>query len=399
MQFQVRILQEGENVAALTMDARDAAEAASLAKAQGHAVLSVRPRAAWPDLPNWRAHFGSGFQLTLFSQELLTLLRAGLNLVEALETLAEKEHRSEQRKILQSLIARLYEGHPLSHALRQYPAFFPPLYVAAVHASEKTGDIVEALQRYVSYQSQVDAVRKRIVSAAIYPALLLVAGTAVTLFLLFYVVPKFSRIYEDVGRDMPFFSQLLMGWGQLLEGNKLLVFAALLALGGTAVYLVTLPAFRRRLMEQLWRIPALGEHLKIYQLARFYHTMGMLLRGGIPVVAALDMVSGLLSHLQQAALARASQAIREGLPISVALESHDLTTPVSVRLLRVGERTGNMGEMMERIAGFYDDELARWVDWFTRLFEPLLMTFIGGVIGLIVILMYLPIFELAGSIQ
>jgi general secretion pathway protein F len=399
MRFQIRVLQEGDNVAALTLDARDAAEAASMAKAQGHEVLSVKSQFAWPVFSGLGGRFGSGFQISLFSRELLTLLRAGLNLVESLETLAEKEHRSEQRKMLHGVIARLYEGHPLSHALQQYPAFFPPLYVATVRASEKTGDIGEALERYVTYQTQADAVRKRIVSAAIYPALLMVAGTAVTLFLLFYVVPKFSRIYEDVGRDMPFFSQLLMSWGMLLEGNKLLVITVLLGLIGGAAYLLFLPAFRRRLLEQVWRVPTLGERLKIYQLARFYHTMGMLLRGGIPAVTALDMVSGLLPHAQQAALERASKAIREGLSISVAMEGHGLATPVSVRLLRVGERTGNMGEMMEQIAGFYDDELARWVDWFTRLFEPLLMAFIGGVIGLIVVLMYLPIFELAGSIQ
>jgi general secretion pathway protein F len=399
MRFQVRVLQDGAGVAALTLDARDAEEAARLAKAQGHAVVSVKSHIAWPALSGLGGRFGSGFQITLFSQELLTLLRAGLNLVEAMETLAEKEHRSEQRKLLHGIIATLYEGHPLSFALQQHPAFFPPLYVATVRASEKTGDISEALTRYVAYQAQIDAVRKRIVSAAIYPALLMVAGTAVTMFLLFYVVPKFSRIYEDVGHDLPFFSQVLMGWGQFLEGNRTLVIAVWLGLLGGVAFLVTRPAFRRWLMAQLRRLPAVGERLKIYQLARFYRTMGMLLRGGIPAVTALDMVSGLLPQSQQGPLGQAAQAIREGLPISAAMEGQGLTTPVSARLLRVGERTGDMGNMMEHIAGFHDDEMARWVDWFTRLFEPLLMAFIGGVIGLIVVLMYLPIFELAGSIQ
>lgn len=399
MRFHIRVLQQGGAVGALTLDAHDAAEAASLAKAQGHAVLSVRSGLSWPGLAGLRGRLGSGFQLGLFSQELLTLLRAGLNLVEALETLAEKEHRGEQRKLLLSVIARLYEGHPLSFALAQHPVFFPPLYVATVRASEKTGDIAEALARYMAYQTQVDAVRKRIVSAAIYPALLMVAGTAVMLFLLLYVVPKFSRIYEDVGRDLPFFSRLLMSWGEMLTGNKPLVMAVLLGLVGGAAYLVTRPAFQRWLVAQLWRLPALGERLKIYQLARFYRTMGMLLRGGIPAVTAFDMVSGLLPQVQQSSLGLAAKGIREGLPISVAMEAQGLTTPVSMRLMRVGERTGDMGDMMERIAGFYEDDMARWVDWFTRLFEPLLMAFIGGVIGLIVVLMYLPIFELAGSIQ
>jgi general secretion pathway protein F len=139
--------------------------------------------------------------------------------------------------------------------------------------------------------------------------------------------------------------------------------------------------------------------MHIYQLARFYRTLAMLLKGGIPVVTALDMVSGLLQPVLQGRLKLASLAIREGQPISRAMEAQELTTPVALRMLRVGERTGNMGEMMERIAGFYDEEMARWVEWFTKLFEPVLMALIGLVIGVIVILMYMPVFDLAGSIQ
>jgi general secretion pathway protein F len=124
----------------------------------------------------------------------------------------------------------------------------------------------------------------------------------------------------------------------------------------------------------------------------------MLLRGGTPIVAALDMAAGLLSPVLQYDLGRARQAIREGKPISQAMSENGLTTAVARRMLRVGERSGRMDEMMDRIAAFLDEEIARWIDWFTRLFEPLLMAFIGVVIGIIVVLMYLPVFELAGSI-
>ena len=139
--------------------------------------------------------------------------------------------------------------------------------------------------------------------------------------------------------------------------------------------------------------------MHVYQLARFYRTLAMLLKGGIPVVTALDMVSGLLQPALRGQLKLASNSIREGRTISQAMEAYELTTPVALRMLRVGERTGNMGEMMERIATFYDEEMARWVEWFTKMFEPLLMALIGAVIGLIVILMYMPIFDLAGSVQ
>ena len=159
------------------------------------------------------------------------------------------------------------------------------------------------------------------------------------------------------------------------------------------------PATRATLTRAAWRAPAIGEHLRTFELARFYRSLGMLLSGGIPIVSALGMVSGLLSVQLRSGAAATTEAIRRGETISAAFARGELTTPVAARLLRVGEKSGRMGEMMERIAVFHDEEMARWVDWFTRLFEPLLMVFIGLTIGLIVVLLYMPIFELAGSIQ
>jgi len=139
--------------------------------------------------------------------------------------------------------------------------------------------------------------------------------------------------------------------------------------------------------------------MRIYQLARFYKTLGMLLRGGIPITQALEMVSGLLQAHFLPKVNAAAKHIREGKTISGAMEMEGLTTAVGNRMLRVGERTGMMGDMMERIGNFHDEEIARWVEWTTKLIEPLLMAFIGIVIGGIIVLMYMPIFELAGSIN
>lgn len=152
-------------------------------------------------------------------------------------------------------------------------------------------------------------------------------------------------------------------------------------------------------MAKAWQIPKLGETLRIYQLARFYRTLSMLLRGGIPLMTAMQMVSSLLQPLLRSKLAFVANDVKEGKPLSSAMEMHGLTTSISVRMLRVGERTGQMGDMMERIGIFYDDEIARAVEWFTKLLEPALMIIIGLVVGLVVVLMYMPIFELAGSIQ
>ena len=396
MHFEVKALRAGKDVVAMSFDAADVNDAAGQAQAQGYDVLSVKARQEWLRWPQAR---GTRFSLMLFSQELRALLDAGLTQVEALETMVAKERHPQNRNVLQRIIDKLYEGHALSYALQQMPEMFPPLYIATIHASEKTGDLDESLARYIDYQSRMDVVRKKVVSASIYPVLLLGTGGLVTMFLMLYVVPRFSRIYEDLGTDLPFFSRILMQWGQLLETHSSLTLSMFADSVTAITYLLTRPALRQQLMRVLWRIPAVGERIRVYQLARFYRTLGMLLRGGIPVVSALEMVSGLLEPALRQRLVQASDCIREGQPISYAMETYGLTTPVAQRLLRVGEHTGGMGEMTERIANFYDEEMARWVDWFTRLFEPLLMAFIGLVIGFIVIMMYFPIFELAGSIQ
>jgi general secretion pathway protein F len=396
MRYQVKALRGEDELTAFALDAADANDAANQAQDQGYTVIAVSPKAAWPA---WRKAGAGRFPLVLFSQELLALLEAGLSLMESLETLAEKEQQPQVRKTLVQMIATLYEGHTFSHALQHAAAKFPLLYVATVRASEKTGGLPEALSRYVAYQKQMDAVRRQVVSASIYPLLLAGVGALVTLFLMAYVVPRFSHIYAEIGGELPLMSRLLMGWGQLLDAHGAAILTATVMTLLGAAYAATRPASKQWLMRKLGQLPSVGSRLHVFQLARFYRSLGMLLRGGMPVVSSLQMVSDLLETSLRGQLALASARIREGHALSSAMEQYGLTTPVASRMLRVGERTGRMGEMMERIAAFYEEETARWVERFTRLFEPLLMVFIGLVIGGIVVLMYFPIFELAGSIQ
>jgi general secretion pathway protein F len=236
-----------------------------------------------------------------------------------------------------------------------------------------------------------------VISASVYPIVLLGVGGLVVLFLLGYVVPRFAGVYEEVGRELPWLSQLLLEWGRFINANGALLAVAFVAAAVAAVFgFAQLKELTGRLAR---RVPAIGERLRVYHLARFYRTLGMLLRGGTPLVTALGMASGLMPAVLRPQLAAATQRIREGASISSAMEAAGLATPVALRLLRVGERSGEMAEMMDRTAAFHDDELARWIDLVTRLFEPLLMAVLGVVIGVIVVLMYLPIFELAGSLQ
>ncbi|CAK9889106.1 MULTISPECIES: type II secretion system F family protein [Pseudomonas] len=395
MRYELKALGKA-GVVLVQVDAEDAGQAREQVEQQGLRVVSVRSCQRLAGL-RWRR--GEVFNLVLFSQELTTLLNAGLPLIDALESLAEKETAPQARKTLGQLVRLLYEGKSFSQALGQLPSVFPPLYVALVQSSEKTGALGDALGRYVAYRQRMDEVRQKIISASIYPLLLLLVGGGVVLFLLGYVVPRFSLVFEGLGTELPWMSRWLMQAGMFLHANQM-------AMGSGFVLLMVLlfalrrePRVRRWLNRQLERLPALHKRLVMYELARFYRSLGILLQGGIPILTAMAMARGLLGAAGAQRLEQAGERVKEGLSLSAALEAGHLVTPVSLRLLRAGEQSGNLGQMMERSADFYDEEISRWIEWFVRLFEPLLMTFIGLLIGLIVILMYMPIFELASSIH
>ncbi|MDM3888561.1 type II secretion system F family protein [Pseudomonas sp. BCRC 81390] len=386
-----------QGVVQLQIDAEDPEQARRQAKDQGLRVLSLHGQggALWQLARRRQA----SFELVLFSQELATLLGAGLPLIDALESLAEKSPAGATRKVLNELVRQLYEGRSLSQALAAQPRAFPPLYVALVQSSERTGALADALTRYIGYRQRLDLVRQKLLGASVYPLLLLLVGGGVVLFLLGYVVPRFSQVFEGMGSELPWLSRGLMQVGLFLHAWQLP-----LALGG--IGLLTLlwllrrrPRVRRWAARQLRRVPALHQRLLMYELARFYRSLGILLQGGIPVLSAMGMAHGLLGSVAAQGLEQACQRVGEGLPLSEALQAGQLVTPVSLRLLRAGEQSGNLGEMLERCADFHDQEIGRWVEWFVKLFEPLLMTFIGLLIGLIVVLMYMPIFELASSIH
>lgn len=396
MRFEIKGIKLDGRIDTFGIDALDESTARQQAGGLGYSILSINRATDFSWL--WRRR-GDRFPVLLFSQELLVLLNAGLPLVVAIETLAQKERNTSVQSTLQRIAETMRQGRTLSAALTQHPGAFSSLYVSTIRASERTSDLAPALTRFIAYQNQVDAIRKRLVNASIYPALLIFAGGLVSLFLLLYVVPRFGKIYEERATDLPWMSQVLLYWGNLVEGHAWLVVSALAATVIGIGSVLRLAHVRASIESLMWRMPAIGERMKVYQLARFYRTIGMLLRGGLPLVSALDMGANLLHPVLRERLTRASLAISEGRPVSQSMEQSGLTTPVALRLLAVGEQSGNMGEMMDRIAQFHDEEISRWVDWFTRLFEPLLMALIGVVIGGIVILMYMPIFELAGSLK
>jgi general secretion pathway protein F len=395
--FRLQVVQAGKAPEWVELPAANEADAILQAAGRGWQVLALQSALA----TERRARAGQGgtFPLLLFSQELLALLEAGLNLTEAIATLHAKEASGGVRERLAMVLQALREGRNLSDVLEDHPQEFPDVYVATVRASERTGDLPHALARYIAYQLQFDGIRKKLVSAAIYPVMLLVVGGFVTLFLLGYVVPRFSAVYESSGRDLPWLSLTLLAFGKLIHAHWQLAVAGMLAaLVGTG-WALSQPAGRGWLLNQVLKVPMLARRADDFRLARFFRAVSLLLASGIALPKALGMVTGLLSPAQQQALRAVRQAIDQGQPLSQALRDHGLSGAVADSLIRVGERSGQMAEMLERTARFHDEDFSRWVDWASRLLEPVLMTVIGLIVGTVVVLMYMPIFDLAGSLQ
>lgn len=394
MQFEVRALTVDNRLQTLLIEAADLAAARKTVEAQRLKVVSLKARGGM------RSGSRRGtFSLVMFSQEMLALLEAGLSLVEALEGLIEKESSPVSRAVMEAMINRIREGSRLSDAVAMQPEFFPPLFVGIVRAAERTSDLPQALRRFIDYQTRLDMVRGKIISATIYPAVLFTVGGLVGLFLMTYVVPRFAAVYKDSGRDMPWMSRLLLSWGDLLGQHTMLVGGMLLALVVAAVWYVRRNSRQGRWAQLAKRIPGIGERARILELSRLYMTLGMLLEGGIPIVMALDMIETSVSAETRIKLALARSEISNGEQVSHAFELHDLSTPIALRMLRVGERSGQLGTMLTRSAQFYEGESARWIERFSKVFEPALMALIGVVIGVIIVLLYMPIFDLAGSLQ
>ena len=398
MQFHIRALSIDHVMMQLTIDARDEAEARQQMGERGLFVAAILPASRFSTNSGQRADHMKALSLVLFSQELLALLNAGLSIVEALDALLEKETGSVQRRIVGRLLTGLREGKRFSSVLTEQPEQFGALYIGIIKAAEGTSDLPRSLSRFIDYQQRIDAVRAKVISASIYPLILLAVGGGVGLFLIGYVVPRFAEVYQGTGRALPWLSQQMLNYGKFASthlglmavGALSMVFASILLLRGLTTGTIS---------GVLSRLPGVGERIRLYALARLYLTLGMLLDGGIPIMPALHTVQEIVPPALSTALERTIKLIGAGTPMSQAFEAEHLTTPVSLRLLRVGERSGDLGAMLMQSAAFHDGEINRWIDRFTRMVEPLLMATIGIVVGAIVILLYMPIFDLADSLQ
>lgn len=394
--FDIVALAPQGDVRSTRVHAASAAEATRHLQAQGLRVLACTPARADRRAP---AAQRSRLDVAQFAQELAALLDAGLGMLAALETLGSRNRSPHLRALFGRLARAVSDGRTLSQALAREPADFPELLVAAVAASEETGDLPSALRRFGDNQAELRALRARLLGAAIYPAILLAVGAAVVVFLLAVVVPRFALLIERAPNELPFASRLLLGAGAFLAEHPW-PFAALAAALVAAAVAVIVRAHRNG-----WQVPGLqrawliGPLIRLFRQAQFFRTTAMLVGGGIPALRAFSLAAGLLTPEDRHALQGACARIAQGHALGDALAGCGIADVVAHRMLEVAGRTGRLAEALGRIAAFQEQQLAGTLDVVARLLEPAMMVFIGLVIGGIVVLMYLPIFELAAGLQ
>lgn len=395
--FLVRAMDASQRIVEIKIDALDEADLERQVATRNLVTLTCRATSR-----SLGSSFGSRaakFDLLLFVQELNALVSAGLSITETLDTLLERTSTAQGQLVLQRLLEHLKQGLRLSQAMQQQPEVFPPLLVGVIQSSEDTSDLPRALLRYLQYETQLQGLRHKITSAAIYPVILISVGSLVALFLLGYVVPKFAGVYQNGSRELPVASHLLLLTGQWIAEHRGLTSSVL----GAGILGLAWKLSELKKSGQWWRVlrfvPGATPRLEVLELSRLYLTMSMLLEGGLPIERAMHLASSVLMPARQLHWQKVRHQVYEGSSLTSAMEAHGFCTNVAQRLLRVGERSGQIGMMLGKAAAFYESETARWIEQFTKTFEPVLMAIIGIVIGLIVILLYIPVFDLAGSIQ
>ena len=334
-----------------------------------------------------------------FNQELLVLIKAGLPIIQALDTILEKGGKGKLVGILQEIREDIKGGASLSDAFEKYPDYFSHLYVASLRAGERTGDLPQTIRRFLTFLKRLEGFKKKVVSAFIYPSILVtVAFFAVTLLIL-YVVPTFTKIYADAGSQLPLPTQILITFATMLQKYILIVVGIIFA--GITIFRRWSMTEQGRFLLDGWklRVPFLGDLLTKYAVAGFARTFATVLGSGIPIVESLKMSIGTLNNqVLERRLLEAVVRVEEGTTLSVALEKTGIMPPIALRMLGVGETTGALEEMLGEISDYIEEEIDKNLHLLTTAIEPAIMIIMGFVIGVIIITMYLPIFKIGSTV-
>ena len=334
--------------------------------------------------------------LVMFTRQLATMVDAGLAMVQSLQGLAEQTQNKAMRDVIKDVCTRVEGGDSFSEALQKHPKVFNRLYVAMVGAGEKGGLLSEILARLAIYLENAARLRKKVKSAMMYPTVVTVVAIGITIFLLLKVIPVFGEVYSGFGAKLPGPTQFLIDLSDILKKYFLLF---ILGGGGTVygwLYFIKTPKGREFWDRQRIKLPVFGAIAHKICLARFTRTLASLVRSGVPILEVLQIVSQTVGNVvMEKAIKVASADIERGESISQALSKHPVFPNMIIRMITAGEQTGKIDNMLERVSDFLDEEIDTTLSGITSLIEPMLIVFLGVVVGGMVICMFLPIFKMA----
>ncbi|MGE0445229.1 MAG: type II secretion system F family protein [Vicinamibacterales bacterium] len=338
-------------------------------------------------------------EFLVFNQELATLLKAGMPLVQSLDILRQRVTNVTFKAVLDGVHDKVKAGTALSDAFGEHPDLFPPIYAASLVAGERAGNLDDVLRRYVAYEKVIGAVKRRTISALIYPAILVAMMIGLVGIIVLRVVPAFSDFYGNFGRELPFSTRVVVGFSNLLVSNLWLALA--LAVGGGIALTAWLrqPGQRARFDRLLLQLPWAGETVRKFVTSQLARTLATLLGGGIPLVEALQIgVRSMSNRYLARELEQVTVRVREGQGLAAALRTSGVFPDVAVKMVEVGESTGALQEMLNSLADFYDEEIDTEVSRFITLVEPVILVVMGAIIALVVLALYMPLFELSSVV-
>lgn len=375
------------------LEVPDLAAAETWVAQQGYKLITVAANSKWL-IPGKNT-----FDVQLFCREVASLLAAGMTIVEALDALISRAREHVTVQIQSAILKRLQEGRPLSLALNESGFDFPEILVAAISSSERSGRVQEALDEYLKYAQMVNQSKSRLINAVIYPLFVCGIGLLVSLFLLGFVVPRFGAIYENHSSSISAATTIVLATGKFVAWFGPWIAFVILAVLFVFIYGARLPIVRFHLTAFFLTVGPIRKLAESFQLARIHRTVAMLLRGGFPMVEAMQRSSSLAFDANLATrFQNAIIRISEGQPISESLFSEKIVDAVGVRLMAVGERNSRLDRSLDTIALDLQTALDAKIDRITRMAEPILIFIVAAMIGAIVVMMYMPIFDLAGGI-
>ncbi len=334
----------------------------------------------------------------IFNQELASLLKAGLPLLQSLDLMLERMKEGPIRDVLTDIRDRVRSGEEMSDAFSRYSEMFPRLYPASLKAGERSGDLENVLRRFVRYLKLVGQARKRITSALVYPIVLVVLSMSMVGVLALFVIPKFEEFFLTLDVELPLPTRMILGMSSFLVENIVWVVLSVVAVvfffrrwSRTTLGRLTLDRLKLR-------IPLVGSILHRFSLSEFSRSLGTLLTGGIPLVSAFEIATEAISNaFVRSRLVPRIQQVREGQPFYQALEDSGVFYPLAINLVKVGEETGALDEMLTNVSDFFDEQVETQLGRVLSLLEPLLMVFLGLIVAMILLSIYLPLFSSMGN--